>query len=76
MSLRIALRDAETGEVVTHALASHGNYSTMCGCSDDDVQFVPVDGEPGRIDCTHCRAIFDQCKSLRSRDFSAPRFEP
>jgi hypothetical protein len=75
MSLRITLRDTETGELITHALAEHGNYATICGCSDDDDQFEPAP-TAGKIDCDSCRAIYDQCKYLRAREFSVGRTIP
>lgn len=72
MSLRISLRDTETGQVHVHAVSSFGNYATICGCSDDDDQFNVVEGQPaGKIDCPACYAIFRDASCLRARrDFT------
>ena len=75
MSIRITLRDKDTGDLHSHMVSDYGNYATVCGLSDDDDQFEPVPElsgvSPARgINCTHCYATWLRCKEHRARDFS------
>jgi hypothetical protein len=72
MPLLISLTEVDSGETMTHALSDYGNYSTLCGLSDDDEMFAPSMTVTGaKIDCPHCWSIFEACKRLRVRDFAA-----
>lgn len=65
------LQDTGTGEVSTHAPQGyHGNYATLCGCSDDDDMFERIPTPCGqKIDCDACRSAYLVCKTLRASDF-------
>jgi len=72
MALKICLRDRSTGEELVHAVATHGNYATLCGCSDDDDEFEPAQlpNPRAKIECSSCRGIFEDSRRLRVSDFS------
>jgi len=60
------------GELTIHAQDTSGNYATLCGVDGDD----PICGQyPAelplgrRINCPHCRSIFDVTKKYRTSDF-------
>lgn len=74
MSIRVTLRDIETGVQHSHMVAEYGDYATLCGLSDNDDQFEIVSAMCGAspiggIDCDACYAAFRTCKSYRAKDF-------
>jgi hypothetical protein len=60
------------GVLETHLPPASQNYATLCGMDGDDND-PGVDqhhAEPGaKVDCIHCRAIFDRCSQFRTSDF-------
>lgn len=62
----------QDGKVQVH-MEGLSNYATLCGMDGDDpsVGQRPAEVDIGRrIDCPHCRDIFNQCKAYRRRDFA------
>lgn len=70
---RFVAIEHENGTLV-HATAADGNYTTLCGASDDD---DPETGRPAplparpRIDCPHCAAMILAGKTYSVRDLTA-----
>ena len=61
-------------QITVHAHDATGNYTTLCGLDGDDTHpdssQSPVAVPRGaKINCRHCKAIWDRCKEYRASDF-------
>lgn len=69
---RVAVR--HDGEVVVHAAAASGGYDTLCGVDMEDSAIglepadIPLNGR-ARIDCDHCRDIWQTARAYTAKDF-------
>lgn len=73
MSRYVAIATPEGTNV--HLPDTTGNYATLCGMDGADeheaVQQTRCVVQPGRkVDCRHCKAIWELARTYRASDFS------
>lgn len=63
------------GEMLTHLPGAIFDYATLCGMDgNDDARDVNQSTIPtplgARVNCDHCRLIWEECRNWRTSDFT------